>query len=67
MKRIKLKIRRIQKGLSQKELAKCAGITSQAISNYENGRLNPSYEVMKLISIELDAPVDELFFDENQN
>lgn len=62
MKRINLKVRRIQKGLSQKELAERVGLTNQSISDFETGRLNPSYEVMKRISKELDSPVDELFF-----
>lgn len=62
MKRLNLKIKRIQKGLSQKELAERVGLTNQSISDYETGKLNPSYEVMKRISKELDSPVDELFF-----
>lgn len=62
MRRKRLTIRRIEKNLSQKELANIIGVTNQSISDYENGRVNPSYEVMKQISIELDAPVDELFF-----
>lgn len=64
MKRINLKIRRIQKGLSQKELAERIGITNQSISDYESGRLNPSYDTMKQISEELDSTVDALFFKE---
>ena len=63
MKRLNLKIRRIQKGLSQKELAKKVGLTNQSISDFETGRLNPSYEVMQRISTELDSSVDHLFFD----
>lgn len=62
MKRLNLKIKRIQKGLTQKELAERVGLTNQSISDYETGKLNPSYEVMKRISKELDSPVDELFF-----
>lgn len=62
MKRLNLKIRRIQKGLSQKELAKRVGLTNQSISDFETGKLNPSFEVMKRISKELDSSVDELFF-----
>lgn len=62
MKRINLKIRRIQKDLSQKELAKKVGLTNQSISDFETGKSNPSYEVMKRISKELDSSVDNLFF-----
>ena len=59
---IKLKIKRMEKGLSQKELASIVGVTSQSISEYERGNTNPSYENMKKISKALDAPVQELFF-----
>lgn len=59
---IKLKIKRIEKGLSQKELASIIGVTSQSISEYERGNTMPSYENMKKISKALDAPVQELFF-----
>lgn len=62
MKRLNLKIRRIQKGLTQKELAKRVGLTNQSISDFETGKLNPSFEVMKRISKELDSSVDDLFF-----
>lgn len=62
MKRLNLKMRRIQKDLSQKELAKKVGLTNQSISDFETGKLNPSYEVMRRISKELDSSVDNLFF-----
>lgn len=63
-KRLNLKIARIRKGISQKDLASKIGLTGQSISEYENGRLNPSYDIMKKISEELDTSVDELFFNE---
>lgn len=62
MKRKKLKIKRIEKDLSQIELAKRIGVTNQSISDYETGRVNPSYSTMKKIAKELDSTVDELFF-----
>lgn len=66
MKRKNLIIRRIQKDLSQKDLAERIGLSSQAISDYERAKYNPSYDVMKRISKELDSTVDELFFNENK-
>lgn len=63
-KRINLTVARIRKGINQKDFAKILGVTNQSISDYENGRLNPSYEMMKKISEELDTSVDELFFKE---
>lgn len=62
MKRQELKIARIRKGLTQKELALLVGLNSQSISDYEAGRSNPSYDTMKRISKELGKKVDDLFF-----
>jgi putative transcriptional regulator len=64
--RLNLKIERLKRNLSQKDLAKKIGITSQAISDYETGRTNPNYNVMAKIAKELDATVDELFFNETE-
>ena len=64
MTRIKLKVKRIEKGLKQKELGERVGVKYQAISDYENGRTTPSPKVMKLLAKELDSTVQELFFDE---
>ena len=41
-----LKEIREKKKLTQNELAKKTGITTQAISNYENYTRNPTYEVL---------------------
>ncbi|MFH5834531.1 helix-turn-helix transcriptional regulator [Proteiniclasticum sp. C24MP] len=61
---LKLKFRRIEKGLTQFQLAELIGATNQTISEYERGRVKPSYDNMKKISEILDTPVGELFFDE---
>jgi DNA-binding XRE family transcriptional regulator len=66
MKRQELKIARIRKSLTQKDLATLVGIGSQAISDYESGRINPSYDVMKRIASVLNATVDELFYSEDK-
>lgn len=61
---LKLKFKRIEKGLTQFQLAEQIGATNQTISEYERGRVKPSYDNMKKISEVLDTPVGELFFDE---
>ncbi|KXL52824.1 anaerobic benzoate catabolism transcriptional regulator [Anaerotignum neopropionicum] len=59
----KLKLKRIELGLKQKDVAKQVGITPQYLMNLENGKSkNPSIKVMKEISAILDCPVQELFF-----
>lgn len=61
----KLKIRRIEMGIKQKDLAQQVGITPQYLLNLENGRAkNPSIKVMKSLSEALGCGVQEIFFDE---
>ncbi|EDS76413.1 HTH-type transcriptional regulator SinR [Clostridium botulinum C str. Eklund] len=62
---LKLKIKRIEKGIKQKDLAKEIGISRYYLSALENGRANnPSIPVMKKISEILEVTVQELFFNE---
>lgn len=60
---VNLKIARIKKGLTQKELAEKVGITNKYLSQIETGvSNNPSSMVMTNIAKELDQTVQELFF-----
>lgn len=59
-----LKLARIKKGLSQKEVAACAKITSKYMSKIECEGLLPSPATMKKISACLGVSVQELFFSE---
>lgn len=60
----KMKIRRVELGMKQKEVAALAGITPQYLRNIEAGRAkNPSIEVMKKLSEILDSSPNELFFE----
>lgn len=61
----KLKVKRIEKMLSQSDLANKIGVTSQSVSDYERGRTLPKYENMKKIAEALDCRVGELFFGED--
>lgn len=61
----RLKMKRIELGIKQKNLAKKVGITPQYLMNLENGKAkNPSIKVMKNLSESLGCGVQELFFDE---
>ena len=64
---LKLKIKRIEKGLKQKDLANKVGVSQQYIGDLESGRsTNPTREVMIKISEALGVSVQELFFSEEQ-
>lgn len=62
---LKLKLKRVEKGIKQKDLAKEVGISIQYLNALENGRAtNPGIPVMKKISEILETPVTELFFED---
>jgi transcriptional regulator with XRE-family HTH domain len=56
----KIKIRRLEKNLKQRELAELANISPEAISAYENGRAIPSVDVAGRIASALGTSVDDL-------
>lgn len=51
---------RIQKGLSQEELAKKVFVTRQAVSRWENGETVPNTETLKLLSEVFDVSINTL-------
>lgn len=62
---MKIKVKRIEMGIKQKDLAKRIGITAQYLMKIEHGEAkNPSIDIMKRISEELGESVEELFFSE---
>lgn len=59
-----IKIRRVELGIKQKDLAESVGITPQYMMYIETGKAkNPSVNVMKKIALALNSTVQELFFD----
>ena len=59
----KLKVRRVEMGLKQKELAKMVNISIPYMAHLENGKAkNPSIEIMKRIAAALETTPQELFF-----
>lgn len=60
---LKLKLKRIERGFKQGELAEKVGISRYYLSALERGKSkNPSIELMTKISKALNADVKELFF-----
>lgn len=58
----KLRGLRLQKNMTQKELAVLFGVTPASISYYETGTRIPSDKVKKQYSLFFDKPVDDIFF-----
>ena len=67
MKNLKLKFARIEKGLSQIELAKRIGVTRQTIGMIEAGDYNPTLKLCLAICRELGKTLDDIFWEEDSN
>jgi putative transcriptional regulator len=62
----RLKLARVERNLSQEELAKLAGVTRQTISSIENEQYVPSTLLAFLLSRCLDKNINEVFFLEGE-
>ena len=65
MKNMKLKSARMEKNLSQIQLAKMTGVTRQTIGMIEAGDFNPSLKLCIAICRALDKTLDQLFWEED--
>ena len=63
---IKLKIARVEKGLSQQELADLCDVTRQTIGLIEKGKYNPTLKLCIKIALVLNRTLNDLFWDENK-
>lgn len=57
-----LKQARMEKKLSQNELAKLVGVSRQTISSIETGVFNPTAKLALILCIALDKKFEELFY-----
>ncbi|WP_230499949.1 helix-turn-helix transcriptional regulator [Sutcliffiella rhizosphaerae] len=64
MKNLKMKMARVEKDLSQDELARMVGVSRQTIGLIELGKYNPSLSLCKSICKALDRTLDQLFWEE---
>ena len=61
-----MKIARVEKDLSQEQLADLVGATRQTISMIEAGKFNPSLQLCLSICKALGKTLDELFWPEEE-
>ena len=64
MKNKRMKIARIEKDLSQEQLAELVGVTRQTIGMIESGKFNPSLQLCLSICRARGKTLDELFWEE---
>ena len=67
MKNLKLKLARMEKDMSQTELAKRLGVTRQTIGMVEAGDYNPTLKLCIQICRELDKTLNDLFWEDNND
>lgn len=63
MKNIKLKLARIEKDLTQEQLAERVGVTRQTIGLIEAGKYNPTINLCIAICKELNKTLDDIFWE----
>ena len=66
MKNKRMKIARIEKDLSQEQLAEKVGVTRQTIGMIEAGKFNPSLQLCIAICRTLDRTLDGLFWEDEE-
>lgn len=67
MKNLKMKFARMEKDISQIELAKRVGVTRQTIGMIEAGDYNPTLKLCIAICRELGKTLDDIFWEEEEN
>lgn len=64
LKNLKVKFARLEKDISQTELARRVGVTRQTIGMIEAGDYNPTLKLCIAICKELDKTLNDLFWEE---
>lgn len=58
----KLKEARLEKNLSQSQLAEMVGVSRNTISSIETGQFNPTAKLALILCIALDKKFEDLFY-----
>lgn len=66
MKNIRMKVARVEKDISQEELAARIGVSRQTIGMVEAGKFNPSLQLCIAICKELNKTLNDLFWEDSQ-
>jgi len=67
MKNKRLKIARVEKDVSQEQLAELVGVTRQTIGMIESGKFNPSLNLCIAICRALGKTLNDLFWEEEEH
>ena len=64
-KNLSVKVARVQKDMTQKDLASAVGASRQTINAIEQGEYNPTIKLCRAICRVLDKTLDELFWEDD--
>ncbi len=64
---MKMKLARVEKNLSQEQLAVLIGATRQTIGLIEKGKYNPSLNLCMKIAKALNKTLDQIFWEDEKN
>ena len=64
-KNLPIKVARVQKGMTQKDLAAAVGVSRQTINAIEQGEYNPTIKLCRAICRVLGKTLDELFWEDD--
>ena len=66
-KNLSVKVARVQKDMTQKDLAAAVGVSRQTINAIEQGEYNPTIKLCRAICRVLEKTLDELFWEDDEN
>ena len=66
-KNIALKVARVEKNMTQKELAQAVGISRQTMNAIDSGEYNPTIKLCRKICRLLEKGLDDLFWEDEEN
>ena len=64
-KNLSIKVSRVQKDMTQKDLAAAVGVSRQTINALEQGEYNPTIKLCRAICRVLGKTLDELFWEDD--
>ena len=64
-KNLSVKVARVQKDMTQKDLAAAVGVSRQTINAIEKGEYNPTIKLCRAICRVLEKTLDELFWEDD--
>lgn len=63
-KNLKIKVARVEKDMTQNDLANAVGVSRQTINAIEKGDYNPTLQICKAIAKSLGKTLDDLFWED---